>query len=270
MRCHYCGYSQRPVASCPACGSLDVGYSGFGTEMVEQEVNRVFPQARTLRIDTDSVKEKSHLQDSLQKVKNGEADILLGTQMVAKGLNFPNVELVGIVLADSSLHLPDFRAQERTFSLLTQVAGRAGRFSRAGKVIIQTFHPDNTAIRCAVEQDLEKFYLEELSVRKTLRFPPFTRMCRIVFRGKKRDSTSNTAEKAAELLISRGADSKGIEILGPAPCPIERIAGNWRDQIILRSEKLKPLLQCAHLLRKEFSSISGVYVEIDIDPVSLM
>ncbi len=265
MRCHYCGYSRRPAESCPSCRSLDVGYSGFGTELVESEVKRVFPQARALRIDTDSVKEKSSLQDSLRKMRNGEADILLGTQMVAKGLNFPLVELVGIVLADSGLNIPDFRAQERTFSLLTQVAGRAGRFSNAGRVIIQTYHPENPAVRCALDQDLEMFYRLELDVRKSLGFPPYSRICRMVFRGKSRSQVENTSKRAAEVLQKSSAD-----ILGPSPCPIERIAGNWRSQIILRSLELKVLLACAHRIRRDFSSVSGIYTEIDIDPVSLL
>ncbi len=268
MRCHYCGYVHPPVSVCPDCRSLDVGYSGFGTEMIEQEVSRIFPQAKVLRIDTDAVKEKQYLQKSLDQVRTGAVDILLGTQMVAKGLNFPNVELVGIVLADSSLHLPDFRAQERTFSLLTQVAGRAGRYSGSGRVIVQTYHPDNPAIQCALSQDLEGFYQQELEIRLQLAFPPFRRLCRIVLRGRNQKRTEETARQAEQLLAQQNL--REVEVLGPSPCPIERIARNWREQILLRSNRLPPLVKAAKLVKEGFSSVSGVYVEIDIDPLSLM
>ncbi len=270
MRCHYCGYVRRPEDACPECSSLDVGYSGFGTEMVEKEVEQKFPRARKLRVDTDSVKNREFLQDALRKVREGEVDILLGTQMIAKGLNFPHVELVGIVLADSSLRLPDFRAQERTFSLITQVSGRAGRFSSAGKVIVQTYHPENPAVRCAAAGDLPGFYQQELTVRESLGFPPYKRFCRIVMRGKDKAQVEKAAGKAADFLQHRLTSIEDAEVLGPSPCPVERIAGNWREQLIIRSSRIPPLLSCAHAVKKELSSASKVYIEIDIDPLSLM
>ena len=139
LRCHYCGWSIQPPSSCPQCSSLDVGYSGFGTEYIETETRTKFPNAKILRIDTDALTKKGELQEKLDSFRNGEYDIMLGTQMVAKGLNFPNLQLVGVVLADTGLHMPDFRASERTFSLITQVAGRAGRYFPDGKVFVQQF-----------------------------------------------------------------------------------------------------------------------------------
>ena len=216
MICHYCGYSTVPVSSCPDCGSMDVGYSGFGTEMVEDEIKKYFPDAEVSRIDSDSVKKKNVLKNILKDFYNGKIQILLGTQMVAKGLNFPGVKLVGIILADSTLHVPDFRAGERTFSLITQVSGRAGRYTKDGKVIIQTYDPENPAIKYAVEGRQEDFYREELEMRKLLKFPPFVRLFRLVFRGKKKDDVERLAERAA--LTLRSAEVEETEYLGPSEC----------------------------------------------------
>ena len=157
MVCHYCGYQSAPLTQCPDCSSMDVGYAGFGTEQVEEQVAAVFPQARMARLDTDSVRKKGVLQETISSFKRGDIDILLGTQMVAKGLNFPGVKLVGIVLADTGLSLPDFRAAERSFSLITQVAGRAGRYRNDGLVLIQTMRPDNHAVVCGSRGDLDGF-----------------------------------------------------------------------------------------------------------------
>ncbi|MCF7954010.1 MAG: primosomal protein N' [Spirochaetales bacterium] len=278
MICHYCGYRQSPVQVCPECGSLDVGYSGFGTEMIETAVQQYFPDKRIERIDTDTVKKKEYLKNVLADVRSGDVDILLGTQMVAKGLNFKGVELVGIVLADSGLHLPDFRAHERTFSLITQVAGRAGRFSDVGKVIVQTYRPENPAIAHAAVQDLDGFYAEELENRKALGFPPYERMCRFVFRGKNLDRVEKAADSAADIL-ERAAMQAGIvsdsgkqrfDQLGPVECPINRISGNWRYQMIIRSSSVSIIHSLAHYVHKKLKLPSGVYIEIDIDPVALL
>ena len=182
LRCHYCGWHILPPSSCPKCGSLDIGYSGFGTEFIEAETAQKFPNARIVRVDTDSVSEKVELQNKIDAFKKGEFDIMLGTQMVAKGLNFPNLKTVGIILADTALHLPDFRATESTFSLITQVAGRAGRFFPDGKVFVQTYNPENQAISFACSANTEGFYDFEINQRKLLSFPPFSRLIRLVFR----------------------------------------------------------------------------------------
>ncbi len=272
MVCHYCGYSERPITSCPSCGSVDVGYSGFGTELVEDTVRQTFPQARIGRLDADVTKDKKQLKEILDSFSTGELDILLGTQMVAKGLNFPNVELVGIVLADSGLHLPDFRAQERTFSLLLQVAGRSGRFSDDGKVIIQTYHPENAAIQAAASGELEAFYEEELQMRSQLEFPPMTRLCRLVFRSSQLDKVRKAADTAADIMygLIDELEYRDVDILGPAEAPIAKISSNYRYQVLVRSADFKRLHKTVGYLSSVYKPEGRVYLEIDFDPVNLL
>lgn len=275
LRCHYCGWSVTPPQQCPQCGSLDVGYSGFGTEYIESEVSAKFPNARVVRVDTDSLTHKGELQEKLDAFKKGDYDIMLGTQMVAKGLNFPGLKLVGVVLADTGLHLPDFRAQERTFALITQVAGRAGRFFPDGKVLVQTYSPERDPISCAVRGDIEGFYKNELEMRKILMFPPFSRLLRLVFRA----PTQQLAEKACtegaeilrQILMSKtGAATELPEILGPAECPIVKIAANWRYQLILRGKNAGPLQKAASIFLNFYKAPSDVYIESDVDPVTIL
>lgn len=274
MICHYCGYKRRPVEVCPDCQSLDVGYSGFGTELVEQEVRALFPSARIARLDTDSVRQKGMIKTTLDELRKGNLDILLGTQMVAKGLNLPGVELVGIVLADSGLHLPDFRAQERTFSLIVQVAGRAGRFSDHGEVLVQTYRPENRAILLAARQDLVTFYQEELEIRRLTKFPPCTRISRLVFRAKSEQKVADEAVRMAELLEQAIALEPeryaGVDLLGPVECPLAKIADNSRWHLIIRSQTLRALHAITALAELNFTPVSGLYLEIDIDPVNLL
>lgn len=281
LRCHYCGYSVSPPQSCPECGSLDVGYSGFGTEFIENEVKAKFPNARVVRLDTDSLSHKGELSEKIEAFKKGDYDILLGTQMVAKGLNFPNLKLVGVVLADTGLHMPDFRAAERTFSLITQVAGRAGRFFPDGKVLVQTYCPDASPIAYAVAGKTQEFYESELEVRKMLNFPPFSRLLRLVFRAPSEAQAFSGANGAAGILhqILRGLAAKPSkfqeaamqsEILGPAECPLSKIAANYRQQIILRGPSVSLLQYMAQTFRDNFKSPGEVYIEYDVDPVSLL
>lgn len=268
--CHYCGHQQRPITICPQCGSLDVGYSGFGTEQVEEEIQSLFPGRSIVRVDSDTVSKKGALQRVLLDFEAGKIDILLGTQMVAKGLNFPKVELVGIILADSSLRLPDFRASERTFSQIVQVAGRAGRFAEGGKVLVQTYAPNSEAIAFAVKGDMEKFYTYEMGIRKLLGFPPFRRMARIVFRSINRALAEKESTRAAQLLTElQERTNAPITLLGPAEAPLAKIAKNWRFQIIITAEDGKYVRQGAYLV-KETIRTRGVYVEVDIDPLSMM
>ena len=218
LRCHYCGWSVVPPENCPQCGSLDIGSSGFGTEYIEAETKAKFPNAQIIRFDTDVLKNKEQLLTSLEAFKRGEYDIMLGTQMVAKGLNFPNLELVGVILADAGLHLPDFRAGERTFSLITQVAGRAGRYFPDGKVIVQTYSPGREPVLYACKNQIEDFYNSELQQRELLEFPPFSRLVRLVFRCFDRQKAEETANDAVRILqenIPTGT-KKGIQIIGPA------------------------------------------------------
>lgn len=268
MVCHYCGYSTNPVNQCPECGSLDVGYAGFGTELVEEEVRRRFPELEIRRIDTDSVRKKGVLEKTLEEFRIGKIDILLGTQMVAKGLNFPGVKLVGIVSADTGLHLPDFRAQERTFSLIVQVSGRAGRYVPDGKVIIQTYRPQNEAIQYAANGDLPAYYELELKMRKELKFPPFSRIIRLVFRSKSGAKVRRAANEFADILAAEL--NGGAELLGPAECPLSVIAGNTRYQLLVRTTAFASAHTTVAACRNSYRQAPGVYLEIDVDPVSLL
>ncbi|AFG37166.1 replication restart helicase PriA [Spirochaeta africana] len=268
MVCHYCGYTTRPIDVCPACKSLDVGYSGFGTEHIEDEVRRHFPQASIDRLDTDSAGRKGVVERILGDFRSGKTDILLGTQMVAKGLNFPGLHLVGIVLADTGLHMPDFRAAERTFTLITQVAGRAGRYHPDGRVLIQTYQPDNPVIRQAAAGDVEGFYRTEIDVRRMTGFPPFSRMIRLVVRGKQEQSVRNAADELSARLHSGGRFPG--ECMGPSECPLGKIAGNYRMQILLRSRSGGDIHTRLSQVLPGFKLPRGLHLEIDVDPIQLL
>ncbi len=266
--CHYCGYRVAPPPACPECGSLDVGWAGFGTERIEEEAARLFPDMRIKRLDADSTSRSGELESAIEDFREGKADILLGTQMVAKGLNFPRVKVVGVVLADTSLNLPDFRAAERAFSLIVQVAGRAGRFSPDGRVIVQTYRPGSEVIERAAALDLPGFYAGELATRRELGFPPYSRLVRIVFRSKTKGRAASAAGDFALLLGPRmGAEA---ELLGPAECPLGMIAGSYRWQLILRAPELGALRRAVSSVLEEYRPPSSVYLEPDVDPVSLM
>ena len=268
MICHYCGYSTDPISVCPSCGSLDVGYGGFGTEKIEEEMNALFPRLRIERLDTDSAGKKGTMKKTLDSFRKGEIDVLLGTQMVAKGLNFPGAKLVGIILADTGLQLPDFRASERAFSLMVQVAGRAGRYMPDGKVIVQTYRPGNPAVIFAAKHDIKGFFNYEFETRRLLAFPPFTRLFRIVFRGRKKGNVSRSASLFAENL--QAELGKAAAILGPAECPISMIAKNYRFHIIIRTTEFQLIHRKIAGILKLRDVPPGVYREIDIDPVSIM
>ena len=284
LRCHYCGWSAEPPQQCPECSSLDVGYSGFGTEFIEGEVRAKFPSARVVRVDTDNVRRKGELSERIDAFRRGEYDILLGTQMVAKGLNFRNLRLVGVVLADTGLHLPDFRAAERTFSLITQVAGRAGRFFPDGKVLVQTYDPTRSPIALAVSGNVRAFYEEEMKTRELLDFPPFSRLVRLVFRSGSEPAAIAAAADAAgifsRLIRERSSDVSltdgervafgGIDVLGPSECPIAKISMSYREQIILRGRSMGALRELCGRLLFGFRPPPGVRVECDVDPVSLL
>lgn len=278
LKCHYCGYFTTPPSSCPACGSMDIGYSGFGTEFIESEAKAKFPNAKIIRVDTDSLTKKGELEDAIDSFKKAEYDIMLGTQMIAKGLNFPRLKTVGVILADTGLHLPDFRSSERTFSLITQVAGRAGRFFPDGKVFVQTYDVNNPAIFFACHSLTKEFYEQELNQRKVLCFPPFSRLVRLVFRGLEESNVEQSAEEAKKILCSTLEELKthhidGInstEILGPGECPLLKISLNFRYQIILRSASIAILQKlCAHLIY-DFKKPEGIYIEVDVDPVNML
>ncbi|MCL2800173.1 MAG: primosomal protein N' [Treponema sp.] len=268
--CHYCGYSEAPPDVCPKCGCLEAGYRGFGTEMIEEEMNKAFPDLRLRRIDADTAGKKGGLEDTLSLFKTGLIDVLLGTQMVAKGLNFPGVRLVGIVFADTGLHLPDFRAAERTFSLIVQVAGRAGRYFPDSKVIVQTLRMEDPVITRSCALDVSGFFNAELKQRKALGFPPYTRLIRFVIRAKdnkRADAAIKRLTSIAEPLINNNAD-----LLGPAECPIGIINDNYRRQLILRGSSMASIHSIAKdvLSSYEKGKDAKAYLEIDVDPVSML
>ena len=268
LKCHYCGWSITPPQSCPACGSVDIGSSGFGTEYIEAETRAKFPNAKIVRLDTDALKNKEQLLTTLEDFKNGKYDIMLGTQMAAKGLNFPKLELVGIILADAGLHMPDFRAGERTFSLITQVAGRAGRYFKDGKVVVQTYSPTLEPVKYACQSQVEAFYDYELQQRQFMEFPPYSRLLRLVFRSYNKNEAEATANDAVRILEQK--QPKGVEIIGPAECPIEKINSSWRYQILLKSSSVIPLQKMARSLLQDYTHNQNVYIEYDVDPVSLL
>jgi primosomal protein N' (replication factor Y) len=268
--CHYCGYSEPVPSACPQCGSLEAGYHGFGTEMIEEEVQRTFPDLRIRRIDADTIGKKGGLEDTFALFKAGMVDILLGTQMVAKGLNFPGVRLVGVILADTGLHLPDFRAAERTFSLIVQVAGRAGRYFPDGKVIVQTFRMGDPVITRSCAVDINGFFEAELAQRKALNFPPYTRLIRLSARSRDAARANAAMNRLAALVAP--LLPVGANMLGPAECPIGIINGNHRRQLILRGETMGTLHTAARIALEKYEQgrDGRVYLEVDVDPVSLL
>lgn len=268
VQCHYCGYVQPPISTCPQCGSMDVMYSGFGTEQVEQEVHRLFPLYRVARLDTDTVsKDRNTIKRTLDQFRAGEIQILLGTQMVAKGLNFPNVQLVGIIMADSGLLIPDFRAEERTFDLLVQVSGRSGRADSSGEVVIQTRIKNNPAITLASEGKVEQFFNQELAVREETNFPPFSRMVNIIFRSRKATTAKSFAQTVADMLRQHG---RGIQIYGANECPIEKISTYYRFQVLVRSKTPARMLSVLNSVLKDIKVPHSVTMEVDVDPIDLL
>lgn len=277
MVCHYCGHQENPVTVCPSCSSLDVGYRSFGTERVEEEIRSIMPTLRIARLDTDSTAKRGVLAEVLGSFARQEVDLLLGTQMVAKGLNFPGVRTVGIVMADVGLSLPDFRAAERTFSLIVQVAGRAGRFRRDGRVLVQTLRPDHPAIDRAVRSRQEAFYREELAIRRQLSFPPFTRLLRILVRSHSISAAESTADRIAALARSTAGslardsqDGTAVVVLGPAPAALAKLQRNWRFQVLLRGERAAALVAVARRVLERANPQRAVYIEVDVDPVNLL
>ncbi len=262
LTCHTCGYTRGLPETCPQCGSRAIRQYGMGTEKVESEIQALFPQARTLRWDAESTRQRGAHEIILSHFANQRADVLIGTQMLAKGLDLPRVTLVGMVLAEVGLNLPDYRAGERTFQVLTQVAGRAGRSALGGQAILQTFQPEHYAIRAAAGQDYAAFYRQELSYRKQLGYPPFYRLARLETRHLKEECARATAEELAEQIghwIER-EERRATEMIGPAPCFFARVNGAYRWQIVLRGPDPASLLRGRNLADWR----------VEIDPASLL
>lgn len=269
MLCHYCGYAEKVPVECSRCGSDHIQFLGMGSERVEDELHQHLPTARIARLDRDSASGKGAFEQILQNFRSGEIDVLVGTQMIAKGHDIPNVTLVGVVLADIGLSMPDFRAAERSFQLLTQAAGRAGRGDVPGQVIVQTLNPDHYAVKLAAEQDYETFYKKELEFRKWLRYPPFSAFANIMVRAASQEEALRLATELSYLLTPA---PEGIRVMGPAEAAILRVKNDFRYQILLKAARRTVLRNVVNRLRAyvEQNSWAAAALSIDIDPVNLM
>ena len=268
--CHYCDWRTPPPERCPACGSEKTALLGVGTERVEEEVRAQLPDARVARLDRDTARRRGTIERVLRQLAAGELDVLVGTQMVAKGHDFPGVRLVGVVNADLGLHLPDFRAAERTFQLLTQVAGRAGRGVLPGRVIFQSWAPDHYAIRPAATHDYERFYAEERAQRARLGYPPFGRVGLVRVQAAEPAAAREAAERLAEAARA-AAESGAPEVLGPAPAPISRLRGQYRFQLLLKHRARAPLREVGQrVLARARHLPASVRVTVDLNPLDML
>jgi primosomal protein N' (replication factor Y) len=263
LLCHTCGFHVRQPEHCPQCQSARIRYFGAGTASVEEAVKQEFPQARTLRWDRDTTQGRDAHDAILQQFVQGQANVLIGTQMIAKGLDIPRVTLVGVILADTALGLPDYRAGERTFQLLTQVAGRAGRGWLGGRVVFQTYQPDYYAIRAASKHDYEAFYAKEIEYRRNLRYPPFKRLVRFQFHYPNEAQAQREAERAADLLRQRIAERQlmATELIGPAPAFFGRVDNVYHWHILAKTTD-------PALLLDNLSARAGWH--IDVDPTDIL
>jgi primosomal protein N' (replication factor Y) len=258
LKCHLCDFEKPAPSLCPKCSSIRLTPMGFGTERIEEELKSFFPDIKVLRMDLDTTRRRGAHERIYSTFKRGEARVLIGTQMVTKGFDFPEVDLVGVLLADISLNLPDFRAEERTFQILSQVTGRV---RRGGDVIIQTYSPDAPALRYALRQDYEGFYREEIKLRKEYEYPPFTRIALLEIRGRERETVIEVSKGVANTL-----PKEGVEIQGPSPAPVERVRGFYRWRILLKG---KPL-SIQRIFPLDFKTPKGITIKLDIDPIDLI
>ncbi|HYP13255.1 MAG TPA: primosomal protein N' [Bryobacteraceae bacterium] len=269
MLCHYCDYAERVPRVCPKCGSEHVHFLGVGSERVEDELHEQFPKARIARLDRDTVAGKRHFETILSGFRDGSYDILVGTQMIAKGHDIPNVTLVGVVSADIGLGMPDFRAAERPFQLLTQVAGRAGRGHLPGQVLVQTINPDHYAVRLAAAQDYDGFYEKEMHFREQMRYPPFSALANVLLRSEKKEEALRMSGEVARLLTP---PPPNMRVMGPAEAPVPRIKNEYRYQMLVKSTDRKALNATLRELRRYATENkwSPVALVIDVDPISLL
>lgn len=274
-KCHYCGFSRAAVTHCSQCGSDRIKRLGLGTEQLETHVRNLFPNARVARMDRDTTRRKGALLKILKELRDRRIDILVGTQMVAKGHDYPHITLVGIICADLSLSLPDFRAGERTFQILAQVAGRAGRGRAPGRVILQTYNPDHFSIAAAREQDYESFYRQEMAFRTALGYPPITRLVQIRISGRDEKKVAHHAHQlgAAGRTLRSDRAYAALDLLGPIEAPLYRIADHYRWQLLAKHPRADVLHRFVHRLlfgADAPAGSSGVGVTVDVDPVFLM
>jgi primosomal protein N' (replication factor Y) len=277
LLCHYCGFRIQPPKRCPSCDREQLKPYGFGTERVVDTLVEIFPEARVERMDRDTMRHKGEVQQILKRFLNRETDILVGTQMVTKGHDFPNVTLVGVISADLSLNWPDFRAGETTFQLISQVAGRTGRGASPGRVIIQTYNPSHYAIRAARDHDYEGFFSREIELRRQLNYPPFSSIVNLRFQGNSKSKTEQIAGhmkmRIRDTLKKHLNSKKDIEVLGPVEAPIAKIKGKYRQQILIKSWRpgyLNQLLNEIDRLSTQILGASGVRLIIDVDPYQMV
>ncbi|MCC5022367.1 MAG: primosomal protein N' [Candidatus Synoicihabitans palmerolidicus] len=267
LRCHMCGHERGAPARCPSCGSPEIRWRGTGTQRVEEAVQRVLPRARIERMDADTMSKKNRFRQVLAEFRAGKIDVLVGTQMIGKGLDIPNVTLVGMVDADISMHMPDFRATERTFQLLVQVAGRAGRGDRAGVVIVQSFTPQADAIQFSRHADFEGFAEGELQLRKDFRYPPYRHLIHHSFRGPNPEKLVFFAEQWARKVEAELGER--LEVRGPSPSPIEKVKDHYRFQVWYFTNGVSRVIRDLNTLRRGFAWPDDVLQVLDVDPVSL-
>lgn len=271
LKCHYCGYEENVVTVCPECHSTKIRYFGTGTQKLEQEINKLFPEASTIRMDIDTVTKKNSHEEILNKFKNENIDILIGTQMVVKGHHFPNVTLVGVIAADSSLNIDDYRANERTFQILTQVAGRAGREQLDGKVIIQTYNPDNFSIICAQKQDYKMFYNTEIALREQLKYPPFCDIILIGFNSLNEKEIIEASTRVYNYLKAR-LGKQEFYVLKPMPSPIDKIQNRFRWRIIIKGNMTESANSVINTCLKKFydSNYKNTRISVDVNPNNMI
>lgn len=267
LRCHLCGDQKPAPARCPQCGAPDIRWKGLGTQRVEESVRRVLPRARIERMDTDAMSKKNRFREVLAQFRAGRIDVLVGTQMIGKGLDFPNVTLVGLIDADMSMHIPDFRANERTFQLLVQVAGRAGRGDRAGEVVVQTFTPGAEAIQFSRSADFAGFAAAELAIRRQFKYPPFRHLIHHLFRGPNPEKLKFFAEQWARL-VEKELGSL-VELRGPSASPIEKIKDEYRWQLWYFTHSVSKVVPVLAKLRAGFAWPDDLTQVLDVDPVNL-
>ena len=273
LKCNYCGYHQDPPTTCPTCGGNRIRHLGAGTEKVEDELQELLPKARIIRIDSDTINKKGEQERLFKLFEEGQADVMIGTQMVAKGLDFPEVTLVGVILADQMLSFADFRARERTFQLLTQVAGRAGRGKLPGEVIVQAYSPEDWTIEAAREHDYEKFYRQEIRFRQVLKYPPFSHLARILVSSEREAQAEKACREIANIIFPKQKDL-GITLLGPSQSPVAKINNIYRWQIYVKGPDIKKI---RHLIAVSLNEAAqkkslprDVHFSLDIDPLGMV
>jgi primosomal protein N' (replication factor Y) len=268
-RCHYCNYAARVPRACPLCAGPYLEQAGFGTERVEAEVKKACPAARVARLDRDAIRRRGALDTLLARFRDGDIDVLVGTQMIAKGHDFPRVTLVGVVSADVGLGLADFRASERTFQLLTQVAGRAGRGEQPGEAIIQTLYPDHYSIQLACKQDYRAFFKREIDFRQKMRYPPHVSLVNTVVRARTYLAAMDDATDLVQRVRQSAGEKGDVRVIGPAPAPLGKLRGEYRVQFLVKGSNRKRVRESLHAAIASRPDVDRRAI-VDVDPLSVL